>query len=129
VRFVRPGELILQQRSFGPLVAKIDSCGLFRNTVVVITSGDDNELRDHVVFNQALGAYLQEIDVRLPITSEHAPVVPQIAVPVSLRDVPPTVVDVAGAGTSSMSFSGPVTGGMLASGDLIKRSEPIRSSL
>jgi arylsulfatase A-like enzyme len=97
-------------RQVGLLLADLDRRGILENTVVIITSDHGEEFGEHGVFNHGYSLYMHEVHVPLLILSPAAPTGRVIADPVSLRDVPATVVDLLGLGTGS-----PFPGGSLAS--------------
>ena len=70
--------------------------GLLDNTVVIITSDHGEAFGDHGHFGHGPGVYLDEIGVPLVILSPGAPAGRVVESPVSLRDLPATVVDLLG---------------------------------
>jgi arylsulfatase A-like enzyme len=81
----------------GALFETLQSRGVLDNTVVVVTSDHGEELGDHGLFEHGDSLYRPEIDVPLlfflPGRGQSAAVVSE---PVSLRDLPATLVDLAG---------------------------------
>jgi arylsulfatase A-like enzyme len=87
----------------GKLFVALDSRGLLENTLIVVTA-DHGELHgEHNNFGHGSHLYRQVVDVPLLIAGpQNVPRGKTVAQPVSLRDVPATVVDVLG-------FAGPST--------------------
>jgi arylsulfatase A-like enzyme len=83
-------------RQVGSLLDELDRRGVLRNTVVIITSDHGEEFGEHGVFNHGFSLYLHELLVPLVILSPSAPRGGVVAEPVSLRDLPATVVDLLG---------------------------------
>jgi arylsulfatase A-like enzyme len=93
----------------GRLLDQLSRHGLLDNTVVIITSDHGEAFGDHGHFGHGPGVYLEEIGVPLVILSPGAPAGRVVEDPVSLRDLPATVVDLLG-----LSVSSPFPGGSLA---------------
>src|SRR5262249_61756073 len=80
-----------------------DRRGVLRDTVVIITSDHGEEFGERGVFNHGYSLYLDEVHVPLVILAPGAPAGRAVAEPVSLRDLPATVVDLLGlAGASPL---------------------------
>ncbi len=77
----------------GWLLDEIRRQGLLDNTVVIITADHGEAFGDHDLFGHATGAHLDEIGVPLVILSPGAPAGRVVDSPVSLRDLPATVLD------------------------------------
>ena len=88
-------------RQVGALLDELEKRGVLRDTVVVITSDHGEQFGEHGVFNHGFSAYAQEVHVPLLIFSKEAPVGASVSQPVSLRDLPATVVDLSGLGRGS----------------------------
>jgi arylsulfatase A-like enzyme len=88
-------------RQVGSLLDELDRRGVLRNTVVIITSDHGEEFGEHGVFNHGFSLYLHELLVPLVILAPSAPPGGVVAEPVSLRDLPATVVDLLGLAGSS----------------------------
>jgi arylsulfatase A-like enzyme len=86
-------------RRVGALLDELDRSGELKNTVVIITSDHGEQFGEHGVFNHGFSLYLQEVSVPLLIIAPTAPAGRRVTAPVSLRDVPATIIDLAGAGT------------------------------
>ncbi len=96
----------------GQLLDELQGQGLLDNTVVIITSDHGESFGDHGVFLHANNVFLDEIAVPLVILSPDAPASRVVAEPVSLRDLPATVVDQLGLSAGSP-FPGQLAGGLL----------------
>jgi arylsulfatase A-like enzyme len=77
----------------GRLLEELRSQGLLENTLVIITSDHGEAFGDHRIFGHANSLYLDEIAVPLVILAPSAPAGRIVADPVSLRDLPATVVE------------------------------------
>jgi arylsulfatase A-like enzyme len=88
-------------REVGALLDKLDSRGVLRDTVVVVTADHGEQFGEHGVFNHGFSLYVQETHVPLLIISSGASAGLSIDEPVSLRDLPATIVDLARPGTRS----------------------------
>jgi arylsulfatase A-like enzyme len=80
----------------GRLLDELRGQGLLDNTVVIITSDHGEAFGDHGHFGHSYTLYLEEICVPLVILSPNAPAGRVVDSPVSLRDLPATVVDLLG---------------------------------
>jgi arylsulfatase A-like enzyme len=89
-------------RRIGSLLDELDRRGVLRDTFVIITSDHGEEFGEHGVFNHGFSLYAQEVHVPLLIISPAAPPVRSISQPVSLRDLPATIVDLSAAGAGSI---------------------------
>jgi arylsulfatase A-like enzyme len=85
----------------GRLLADLQDQGLLENTLVIITSDHGEAFGDHGNFGHGGSLYLDEIGVPLVILSPGAPAGRVVTDPVSLRDVPATVVDQLGLADGS----------------------------
>jgi arylsulfatase A-like enzyme len=85
----------------GALLDELERRGVLRDTLVIITSDHGEQFGEHGVFNHGFSVYAQEVRVPLLILSSSAPPGRTISEPVSLRDLPATVVDVLGLGAGS----------------------------
>lgn len=93
-------------RQLGRLFAQLESRGELANTVVILTSDHGEEFGEHGFFGHGQQLYSQVLHVPLLIVgADRAPAGRSVPVPVSLRDLPATVVDLLGTGGSS-SFPG-----------------------
>jgi arylsulfatase A-like enzyme len=85
----------------GRLLEELRGQGLLDNTVVIITSDHGEAFGDHGLFGHGSALYLDQIGVPLVILSPRAPAGRVVEDPVSLRDLPATVVDQLGLSASS----------------------------
>jgi arylsulfatase A-like enzyme len=86
----------------GQLLEALENDGVLKNTVVIITADHGEELGDHTLFEHGESLYRPEIHVPLLIklpSKAQPPVV--IRRMVSLRDLPATIVDLAGLADGS----------------------------
>lgn len=88
-------------REVGALLDELDRRGVLRETHVVIASDHGEEFGEHGVFNHGFSLYAPEVHVPLLIVSPDGPQDRAIDTPVSLRDLPATVVDLLGLETGS----------------------------
>ena len=77
----------------GRLLHELQNEGLLENTDVIITSDHGEEFGEHSFFGHAYNTNLDAIGVPLVIVSPRAPTGRVVYDPVSLRDLPATVVD------------------------------------
>jgi len=77
----------------GRLLDGLGVQGLLDNTLVIITSDHGEAFGDHGYYGHANSIFLDEIAVPLVILSPDAPANRVVTEPVSLRDLPATVVD------------------------------------
>jgi arylsulfatase A-like enzyme len=89
----------------GRLLDALQGQGLLGNTDVIITSDHGEAFGIHGIMGHAFSTYLEEIGVPLVILSPAAPAGQVVDSPVSLRDLPATVVDLLGLSAASP-FSG-----------------------
>jgi arylsulfatase A-like enzyme len=85
----------------GRLLDQLRREGLLDNTVVIVTSDHGEAFGDHGHFGHGPGLTLDEIGVPLVILSPDAPAGRVVESPVSLRDLPATVVDLLGLAAGS----------------------------
>ena len=85
----------------GRLLDELQGQGLLDNTDVIITSDHGEAFGDHGYFGHAFTRRLDEIGVPLVILSPTAPAGRVVDSPVSLRDLPATVVDLLGLSAAS----------------------------
>ena len=91
------------------LLGALEGNGLLENTDVIITSDHGEGLGVHGIIGHSYSAHLEEVGVPLVIVSPVAPAGLVVDSPVSLRDLPATVVDLLG-----MSAASPFPGRSLA---------------
>jgi arylsulfatase A-like enzyme len=85
----------------GRLLDRLQGQGLLENTLVLITSDHGEAFGDHRIFGHANSLYLDEIWVPLVILAPGAPAGRVVRNPVSLRDLPATMVDQLGLSAGS----------------------------
>jgi arylsulfatase A-like enzyme len=85
----------------GQLMDTLNGQGLLDNTVVIITSDHGESFGDHGLYLHGTSLYLDEISVPLVILSPDAPANRVVNEPVSLRDLPATVLDRLGLAAGS----------------------------
>jgi arylsulfatase A-like enzyme len=88
-------------RQVGALLDQLDQRDMLRDTLVIITSDHGEEFGEHGVFNHGFSLYSNEVHVPLLIISRGAPPGHSVSEPVSLRDLPATVVDLLGLDAGS----------------------------
>jgi arylsulfatase A-like enzyme len=85
----------------GALLDELDRRGVLANTVVIVTSDHGEEFGENGLFDHGHSLYLNEVHVPLVILSPAAPSGRAVADPVSLRDLPATIVDLLGLAADS----------------------------
>jgi arylsulfatase A-like enzyme len=93
--------IALLDEQLGRLLGKLQAQGLLENTDVIITSDHGEGFGEHRFYGHTYGANLNEIGVPLVILSPRAPAGRVVYSPVSLRDLPATVVDLLGLADGS----------------------------
>jgi arylsulfatase A-like enzyme len=84
-------------RRLGILIDELGRRGVLDDTLVIIASDHGEHLGDHLLFFHGCSLYRQLVDVPLVIVDQKTvPVGRVLAEPVSLRDIPTTVVDLLG---------------------------------
>lgn len=85
----------------GRLVEGLSRRGVMDDTLLIITSDHGEAFGDHGVFGHASGLHLDQTAVPLVMVGPGAPAGRVVFEPVSLRDLPATVVDWLGLGAGS----------------------------
>jgi arylsulfatase A-like enzyme len=86
-------------RRLGILLDELGRRGVLDDTVVIVTADHGEHLGDHLLFFHGCSLYRQLVQVPLVIVDpERAPANRVVVEPVSLRDVPATVVDLLSLG-------------------------------
>jgi arylsulfatase A-like enzyme len=85
----------------GRLLDELQGRGLLGDTDLIITSDHGEEFGEHLYFGHAYNTNLDAIAVPLVILSPRAPAGRVVSSPVSLRDLPATVVDLLGLSAGS----------------------------
>ncbi len=89
-------------RRLGMLLQELDRRGVLDNTLVIVTSDHGEHLGDHLLFFHGCSLYRQLVQVPLVIVdNKGVPSARVVAEPVSLCDIPATVVDLLGLGRDS----------------------------
>jgi arylsulfatase A-like enzyme len=91
------GAIGYMDRSIGRMLAELDRRGVLKNTIVVITSDHGEQFGEHELLGHGNSLYAQVLHV--PLLILYPPKVPAGSVvtpPVGLRDIPTTVLDLAG---------------------------------
>jgi arylsulfatase A-like enzyme len=89
-------------RRLGVVLEELDRRGVLANTLVIVTSDHGEHLGDHGLFFHGCSLYRQLVQVPLVIASPgQVPAGRSVAEPVSLRDMPATVVDLLGLGQAA----------------------------
>jgi arylsulfatase A-like enzyme len=89
-------------RQLGRVLAELDRRGVLEDTLVIVAADHGEHLGDHILFFHGCSLYRQLVQVPLVIAGQHrVPAGRAVAVPVSLRDIPATVVDLLGLGSDA----------------------------
>jgi arylsulfatase A-like enzyme len=88
-------------REIGSLLDELDRRDMLKDTHIIITSDHGEQFGEHGVFNHGYSVYSQEVHVPLIVISPEAQPGQVCGEPVSLRDIPATVVDLVGLGNAS----------------------------
>jgi arylsulfatase A-like enzyme len=84
---------------------ELERRGVLRDTLVIITSDHGEQFGEHGMFNHGYSLYAHEVHVPLLIISPSSPPGLTVSQPVSLCNLPATVIDLLGLGAGSP-FSG-----------------------
>jgi arylsulfatase A-like enzyme len=86
----------------GSLLDELERRRVLEKTLVIITSDHGEEFNEHGVFNHGYSLFLHEVHVPLVVLGpKGVPAGRTICEPVSLRDLPATIVDLAGCAAGS----------------------------
>lgn len=86
----------------GRLLDELETRGKLENTLIVVTSDHGEAFGEHGLNGHGVSLYRPETHIPLIVVQpETAPAGRRVTHPVSLRDVPPTVLDLVGAGGDS----------------------------
>jgi arylsulfatase A-like enzyme len=88
-------------RQVGALLDELERRQVLRNTLVIITSDHGEDFGEHGVFNHGFSAYAPAVHVPLLIIPATAEPLRTVSEPVSLRDLPATVIDLSGLDAGS----------------------------
>ncbi|MEO8448702.1 MAG: sulfatase [Gemmatimonadota bacterium] len=91
-------------QELGGLFRRLEASGLLANTIVIITSDHGEQLGEHGLSDHGNSLYIQLLHVPLVVVGPgRVPAGVRVADPVSLRDIPATVLALAGfAGSAAM---------------------------
>ncbi|WP_435006107.1 sulfatase [Tundrisphaera lichenicola] len=88
--------------ALGQLFDQLDRRGILENTIVIVTSDHGEELGEHQLIGHGQSLYREEVHVPLLLVKPgRLPSGLRITEPVSLRDLPATIVDLLGLPESS----------------------------
>jgi arylsulfatase A-like enzyme len=88
--------------ALGRLFDELDRRGVIENTLVVVTSDHGEELGEHTLVGHGRSLYLDELHVPLLVVKPgRVPSGKIVAEPISLRDLPATIVDLVGLSNHS----------------------------
>ncbi|MEW5916524.1 MAG: sulfatase [Gemmatimonadota bacterium] len=85
-------------RELGILFDALQQRGLLENTIIIVTSDHGEEFNEHGQMNHGNTLYFPSLHVPLIIAGRDIPRAVGITEPVTLRDVPATILDIVGAG-------------------------------
>jgi arylsulfatase A-like enzyme len=88
-------------RELGRLFAALEQRGLLENTIVIVTSDHGEEFNEHGQMNHGNTLYFPSVHVPLIVAGPGIPRGVQVADPVTLRDVPATVLEFVRAGVEA----------------------------
>jgi arylsulfatase A-like enzyme len=85
----------------GHLLAELETKGLLENTVVILTADHGELMGEHGAYGHGSHLYQQVINVPLVVVApQRIPSGRVVSTPISLRDLPATVIDLLGLGQS-----------------------------
>ena len=91
------GGLAFLDRELGQLLADLERRGLLDSMIVIITSDHGEEFGEHGLFDHGNSLYRQAMQVPLVVRyPARLPAGGRVGTPVSLRDLPATILDLAG---------------------------------
>lgn len=88
-------------RELGRLFGALEQRGLLENTIIIVTSDHGEEFNEHGQMNHGNTLYFPSLHVPLIVAGPGIPRGVQVAEPVTLRDVPATVLELARAGAEA----------------------------
>jgi arylsulfatase A-like enzyme len=95
------GAIAYLDAEIGRLVDRLAGDGMLENTLVIITSDHGEEFGEHAVFDHGNSLYMEGLHVPLAMRFADLPPGAVVERPVSLRDLPATVVDLLGLADDS----------------------------
>jgi len=88
------GAIAYLDHQLGVLFAKLKQWGLLENTLIIITADHGEEFGEHGLYDHGYSLYLPSLHVPLLISFPgHVPQGKRVQTPVSLRDLPATIID------------------------------------
>ncbi len=90
------GSIAYLDARLGSLLQALRGRGLLDNTIVVVVADHGEEFGEHGVFTHGNSLYLPSLHVPLVVVGPGAAAGARVAAPVTLRDLPATVLDLAG---------------------------------
>lgn len=91
------GSIAYLDRQLGELFAALERRGLLENTLIIVTSDHGEEFNEHGQMNHGNTVYFPSLHVPLIVAGAGIPRGVIVAQPVTLRDVPATVLELVGA--------------------------------
>lgn len=91
------GSIAYLDRQLGELFAALERRGLLENTVVIVTSDHGEEFNEHGQMNHGNTIYFPSLHVPFIVAGAGLPQGVAVTQPVTLRDVPATVLELVGA--------------------------------
>ncbi len=85
-------------RRLGMLLQELSKRGVLDDTLVIVTADHGEHLGDHYLFFHGCSLYRQLVHVPLVVVDPRGTANQVVADPVSLRDIPATIVDLLGVG-------------------------------
>jgi arylsulfatase A-like enzyme len=96
-------------RQIGELLDDLERRGVLQDTTVIITSDHGEEFGEHGIYDHGYSLYLPEVHVPFVILGSSVPVGRVVSEPVSLRDLPATIIHLAGLSAGSPFTGRPLT--------------------
>jgi len=90
------GAIAALDASLGQLFEELDRRHLLDSTIVIVTSDHGEEFAEHGLFSHGNSLYLPSLHVPLVVWNPRGPAGRAVGAPVSIRDIPATVLDLAG---------------------------------
>ena len=104
------GAIAYIDHEIGSLLTELERRGVLDNTIVIITSDHGEEFNEHGVMGHSMSLYLPSLNVPLVILSpSRVPRDIRIDQPVSLLDVPATILDLIGLDSHNLISGLPLT--------------------
>jgi arylsulfatase A-like enzyme len=90
------GSLAYLDSQLGRLFAELERRDLVRNTIIIVTADHGELFGEHSLFSHGNSLYLPLLKVPLILRASNLPAGTRVAAPVTLRDLPRTILDLAG---------------------------------